>query len=346
MGKPVKYLATLLAVVFLISCDEGTSHVLPRYSGAPGELLVIIPDALYESRPGDILYDHFAAYQPMLPQAEPFFNLVHMSPEKVNNITRQHRNLLFVNIKPNSEETPRVEAQRNKWASEQLVVNVYAPSIDVFDSLMAENGSALLEKYNEYERKRLKGNFTFRKNHTIADDLLAKEGLSLTVPRDCRIARQEKNFVWIERKREKPSGGSLHDVLQGVLVYHYPYTADTSFTAGHVLAVRDSVLRQYVPGPVEGSYMTTEYLVEPAYRVVEHNGAYAVEMRGLWKVAQGAPMGGPFISLTVHDEARGRIVTAEGFVFAPKFSKREYLREVEAMIYSIEWPKGEDSEES
>jgi hypothetical protein len=31
------------------------------------------------------------------------------------------------------------------------------------------------------------------------------------------------------------------------------------------------------------------------------------------------------------------VVTAEGYVFAPKFDKREYLREVEAVVKSMEF---------
>ena len=33
--------------------------------------------------------------------------------------------------------------------------------------------------------------------------------------------------------------------------------------------------------------------------------------------------------------ARGQLVTVDGYVYAPYFGKREYLREVEAMVRSI-----------
>lgn len=89
-----------------------------------------------------------------------------------------------------------------------------------------------------------------------------------------------------------------------------------------------------MPGPAEGSYMTTEYYYEPEFKETSIDGKYAVEIRGLYKM-NGAFMGGPFVSLTTFDEERGRIVTAEGFVFAPKFEKREYLREVEAVVKSL-----------
>jgi hypothetical protein len=36
------------------------------------------------------------------------------------------------------------------------------------------------------------------------------------------------------------------------------------------------------------------------------------------------------------------MIGLEGFVYAPKFDKRQYLRQVEAIIYSFEWAKPEE----
>ena len=49
---------------------------------------------------------------------------------------------------------------------------------------------------------------------------------------------------------------------------------------------------------------------------------------------QNALMGGPFMSISFYDEPNKRIVTLDGFVYAPYFRKMEYLREVEAILYS------------
>ena len=43
-------------------------------------------------------------------------------------------------------------------------------------------------------------------------------------------------------------------------------------------------------------------------------------------------MGGPFYSLTLVDEGRGRLLTLEGYAYAPYFDKRPYIREVEGLI--------------
>jgi len=65
------------------------------------------------------------------------------------------------------------------------------------------------------------------------------------------------------------------------------------------------------------------------------NGQYMVEMRGLWRTEK-AFMGGPFISHTMLDEQRNRVVTVDGFVYAPSLDKRLYVREIEAILYTFD----------
>ncbi len=63
-----------------------------------------------------------------------------------------------------------------------------------------------------------------------------------------------------------------------------------------------------------------------------------METRGVWNVV-GDFMAGPFLSYTVVDERHGRLITLEGYVYAPNKPKRDYLRQMEAILYSLEIPK-------
>ena len=46
-------------------------------------------------------------------------------------------------------------------------------------------------------------------------------------------------------------------------------------------------------------------------------------------------MGGPFVSITKYDEKHGRIVTVDGYVYAGKKDKRNYMRQVEAIMSTL-----------
>ena len=61
-------------------------------------------------------------------------------------------------------------------------------------------------------------------------------------------------------------------------------------------------------------------------------------MRGYWEV-YGDYMGGPFVSHSFYSRDGKSIITLDSFVYAPKYDKRHYLRQVEALLYSFEWVK-------
>ena len=80
--------------------------------------------------------------------------------------------------------------------------------------------------------------------------------------------------------------------------------------------------------------MNVETLLPPEYKQIGFSGQYAIEGRGLWKF-QTPIMGGPYISLTVVDEKKGRVITVDGYAFAPKFDKKDFMLDIEAIVYSL-----------
>ncbi len=60
-----------------------------------------------------------------------------------------------------------------------------------------------------------------------------------------------------------------------------------------------------------------------------------VELRGLWELENGF-MGGPFISHSVYDARRNRIVTVDAYIYYPNQKKRVKLKQLEAIVYSME----------
>ena len=76
--------------------------------------------------------------------------------------------------------------------------------------------------------------------------------------------------------------------------------------------------------------MATERRIIPSYEEGTFEGLFSMEIRGLWKI-ENDYMGGPFYSLTVVDTANARLLTVEGYAYAPYFDKRPYIREVEGL---------------
>ena len=129
-----------------------------------------------------------------------------------------------------------------------------------------------------------------------------------------------------------------------VIIYSYPYTAQEQFSNDSIIAKRNEVSGKLITAQVEGSHMGTEYKhFPPESRQVAAlrdsvGGFYAIETRGLWKIEEGEAMGGPFVSLTRLDQVNGRVVTAEAFLFAAGQKKRNAMRQLEAILYTLKMP--------
>ena len=50
-------------------------------------------------------------------------------------------------------------------------------------------------------------------------------------------------------------------------------------------------------------------------------------------------MGGPFVSHSFYSQDGSEIIVTEAFLYAPRYDKRQYLRQVESLLYSFEWKK-------
>lgn len=335
---PHKEMARIFSVFSFIllfaACDSGSNQLM-RANGLPGEVILIVEDEYWNGPLGDTIKTYFEAYQPGLPQPEYIFNVGRYNHQQFTNIIRNHRNLILFEI-DKQYTTPRIEFLQNVYASGQVVVKLMAAEGESGASLFVREGTKIVNLINKRERERLNDKHMARAETSIMDTLKKKFNIQLTVPEDCILGVNKNDFVWIKRDRIRYVSGEAHDVDQGIFVYSYPYTDDSTFTLSYLLNKRDSLFYYNVPGPSESSYMATERNVDyyPIMKQFDFNDNYSVEIRGLYKTVNDF-YGGPFISLTSYDKKRGRIVTVDCYVFAPKFHKREYLREMEAICYSL-----------
>ena len=89
--------------------------------------------------------------------------------------------------------------------------------------------------------------------------------------------------------------------------------------------------------------MQIERRMIPTYHEISFHGGFAAEVRGLWRMENDF-MGGPYYSLTFYDEPNARLITVEGYAYAPYFDKRPYMREIEGIVKSVKKIKTEETE--
>ncbi len=325
---------TVLATLIFQSCSNDGHTLHKNITGKANELVVVISDESWNSAPGDLIRNSLGQEQAGLPQNEPMFDLVNVPQNAFKNIFKSTRNILQVHIS-STVSNPGVSMKDDVWAYPQATVLINAKNKDEFIATYNKNENKIMSYFLAAEKERLTMNYTKYYEKGVFNVLDKDFGITMKVPPGFEIADQKKDFIWY--RYETP------DISQGIILYTFPYRSDSAFTENYQIRVRDSILKANIPGPTDGSYMTTEKRFVQTNNYFEHNGNYASEMRGLWRVMNDF-MGGPYISLAELDASNQRVIVAYGYVFAPNKDKRNLIRQVEAMLYSLKLNDQEKSD--
>lgn len=325
MKFKISSLIFLLVFIEFVSCSNAGNTMYKNITGKPGEVVVVISKQSWEGTPGAVIREILAQPHAALPQNEPIFDIINIPHDAFKEIFKSTRNIIQTNIYSNVGEEGII-FKDNIWAYPQATIQINAKSNDRFVEILNENKEKILSYFLTAEKERLTANYNKYYEKEVYNILDRDFDVTLKVPPGFRVMTQKKDFLWIQY--------DTPEIFQGILLYTFPYVSDSAFTVNYQLSVCDSIMKTNIPGPTRGSYMNTEKNIDPIISFTRHNGNYANEMRGLWRVENDF-MGGPYISLATLDAVNRRVVVAFGYVYAPSKDKRNLLRQVEAMIYSL-----------
>ncbi len=326
------FLTALLFSFGIISCKHGadsSSEVLPSSSGKYGEILVVVDSSLNNGAVGQKLDEIFLQALEATPQREAMFRMSTVDPYNFKSILKRSRNLFKVSM--DSKHTNKIKVDRNVWAKDQLLINVYADSEESVLRMLEKNTQTIRDYYNEEELKRLNSQFKIKPEKDLMAEIKEKYGLDILIPPAFIMMENGSDHFWL--KKEKRVGE--HQIIQGLLFYTFPYSSDSTFSASYMIEQRDEHTKKMIEGVRDSSYMQVYKEFKPISREINMLNRYVIEYKGLWNMKNDF-MGGPFIHYTFLDKENKKVINLDGFVYAPKFNKREYLRELEAMIKSVD----------
>ena len=172
----------LLGTFFLSSCDEsGKYRTLPRHSGEPGEVLLVMDEGKWLGEEGDSLRVFLEEFVRQLPQAEPSFDLLQFSPAEMSNLLRQHRNIIEIEIGPDAEGKNKVTLSKDVWSNGQLVFRAYANSKEEWFDLVKAEFAKVVNLINDKEIARLVKNYSRNGNKELSAKISEKFGINMLV---------------------------------------------------------------------------------------------------------------------------------------------------------------------
>jgi len=319
----------LLSLLLLAMEGCGSGPVTHNATGMIYEVVVVMDKAAWTSPAGEAIKAQLHSDVPGLPQSEASFKITYCTPGQFNNLLTYVRNILIVKIDSSQYTKVSLKAERDRYAKNQVVMVMNAPSIESIVEHMQTHPTSIIDYFNQVEIDRMINIYSSQYSSLVMKHVKKAFDIQIKVPADMNSYRDTTNFFW-----------ASNDAKIGrtdLLVYTFPYKDKNTFTADYLIAKRDSVLKQNILGVFPNSYMKTQKIGITYTPLTLSNGKYCGELRGLWEM-QGDMMGGPFVSHIRLDEKNNRIVVVEGFVFAPETNKRNYIRRIEAALYTLQLP--------
>ena len=225
----------------------------------------------------------------------------------------------------NSANKTQIEIKEDVWAQNQTIITISAPNDKSAAAILSKNKDKLQKLFNEAELRRSKLQLEKGVDLEESNKLLEKHGFSLKVPSEFFVSMDSSDFFFVRKNRVVGE----HQILQGVMVYSYSYNNDSAFVPKVIVDSMETFIYN-VKGQPKGN-MAVELQYPVLKEEINFKEKYAIKLSGLWKM-EGIFMGGSFINYTFLDSKEERVVNIYGFVYAPKFNHREYLRELEALF--------------
>lgn len=330
------FLIVFLSSLMLVRCKDSGSAYKPNIIGSMGEMLLVMDDKWKTSEGGEKLIEMLTQPMQGLPQNENIFNLSVVPHRAFSDHMKSFRNLIITTISPDVKTEGVKFFSKNAWAREQALMRIEAKTVEKFAEIIQEEELRILGFFVRSERQRSLRYYTKYISPDLTKLVEDTWDIDFVVPNNFKRNQSDPSFTWLSNETNLTS--------QGVVIHSFDYVGEGTLSKEYLLNKRDSILHLKVPGPEEGSFMSTEYNLPITYKTLKVNGHDVVEIRGLWKVV-GYAMGGPFIMFAHHDVANNRIIVTDGYVYSPeKPNKRNLVWQVESILYSLKFPSDQEAD--
>jgi hypothetical protein len=357
-----KYLCLAIALLHF-SCSEqkntdtdykAPKKTLPQAKGEVAEIFLLMDSAKWHGELGENVRQVLNPPYLGLLNEEPSFKIRWINPLKMIDLLTKVHTLIYVTTFDSqsagsrkmmsyftTESVEKIKNDEQKYY--QITENVFAENQKVFQFFgktdkqliekLQQNAQGIYKVLLEHSFDNLRrGLYKAGEQTGFSDVLNKKHGFSIRIPYGYDLAKDEMQaetgFVYI-RKIE----GMID---RNLFITYKPYKDTSDLNPQKIQSWRDSIGKKYIfDADKPSSYLVTETLEPPTFRKNEFNKLYAIEMRGLWRTSTKS-MGGTFVSFTIVDTKKELLYYIEGFIYAPSKSKREYMREVEAILRTFQ----------
>ena len=320
MKKILVFCVVLISL--MTSCKKAFTVKVDNASvGIASEVLVIMDKAVWSEEIQDSVRRILSIPQPCLNQGEPMFDVLLLDEQFFQADKQRHYNIVHFEV--TKDDSATCDISKGIYANPQVYVEVkgndpYA-CLQTFVDQQEEIRTALYEN----DIRKIQAAYETILNVELQRRIKDKFGIILTVPKDYSVAREGEDFLWLGYRT------AVNDRF--VMIYR---SDSTVITRESMINDRNNFSRKFIEGENDSIHpVVTRLAGLPDARPMQLGSKIGMEMRGLWET-ENDYMGGPFYHFS-YVNAQNKCISVDGFVYAPNEPKRNYLRQVEAIVKSV-----------
>jgi hypothetical protein len=215
----------------------------------------------------------------------------------------------------------------NKWADGQIVFYLIGKGPTALTNSIKANFPAMASRMKEHDAPQIHANlFGTGGVHENSQEIISKFGIDLKLPPTFKKARtaDENNFIWFTRATKEAD--------QHIIIRKFPYSDQRQLSLDSLIERRNEYGRKYIKSEHKGTYMLTQNKLMPVLQyATKVDGAYTIELRGLWEIENDFK-GGPFLTYAILDEKAKAYIFVDCFVYGPGAEKRDYVQQLEYIV--------------
>ena len=279
MIKAIKYTGALVLISILtfscgVSDPSKTAQGRPTALGKMNQVVVISDDVVWNSVVGDTINYLFSSAYPITPSPEPTFDLRRFQVGELaaQPLKKQLRTYLIV-ANLSDEESPTTKfiradlgeegydramsdptfntsVGRDKWANNQILIYVFARSLDELATAIEKNYDGIAAKVLEHDSEQLyAAAYVLGEGDGYANMTQERFGAAVNIPSDYKIALDnpdDNGLIWFRR--------DIKESVMCIAVRQYTYDGPASIEKDAVKANFD-VFGRNVSSDADNSYI-------------------------------------------------------------------------------------------
>ena len=330
MKKIATIITTIAMLAALTGCRVESTPDAKTTVGKDYQVVVICDDEAWKGDLSmavcDLLEEDIAG----LVRPQGHFDIVkQVSMDKATDADRRYGITLVIKLAPTTEE-PSYKVTADIYARPQIIVTLTAANaeqaIDYIKSHTAELREVMTASEREEALKAAKG----KSAKQLMEDFKNSTGYSMVIPHSFSKANPaDESLTWYIRDYKNKA--------QYIFAFSTEYNPESDI-ATESKAIVDAINAKFntiASKDVTGSYMQIDMYRPVVADVVNVNDRKMLELRGCWEVARDY-MGGSFTAYTVFEPETGTATVIIFALYAPEEAQRNLMRELEALIYTLE----------